>query len=60
MPFLSHLQDDFHYEFTECDTSGGRWRVSVPAANTCEGGKPQPPKRIQGCSELIVVVIVVV
>ncbi|BFZ10557.1 hypothetical protein BsWGS_13596 [Bradybaena similaris] len=24
-----HL-DDFHYEYTECDSKGGRWRVSVP------------------------------
>lgn len=42
--------DDFHYEFTECDTTGGRWRVSVPAADTCEGGNPRPPRRTQGCS----------
>ncbi|BFZ08340.1 hypothetical protein BsWGS_11379 [Bradybaena similaris] len=24
-----HL-DDFHYEYTECDSTGGRWRVPVP------------------------------
>ncbi|GFO06318.1 upf0577 protein kiaa1324-like homolog [Plakobranchus ocellatus] len=23
---------DYHYEYTECDSEGGRWRVSVPKA----------------------------
>lgn len=36
---------DFHYEFTECDSEGGRWRVSVPKPNTCIGGAPNPPER---------------
>lgn len=51
---LLPLQEDFHYEFTECDATGGRWRVSVPtidAMDTCEGGDPKPPRRTQGCSE---------
>ncbi|KAG0717321.1 UPF0577 protein KIAA1324-like [Chionoecetes opilio] len=42
--------EDYHFEFTECDATGGRWRVSVPASDTCEGGKPRAPRRTQGCS----------
>ncbi|XP_042213922.1 endosome/lysosome-associated apoptosis and autophagy regulator family member 2-like isoform X1 [Homarus americanus] len=42
--------EDFHYEFTECDDDGGRWRVSVPSPDTCEGGAPNPPKRTHDCS----------
>nr|XP_053628310.1 endosome/lysosome-associated apoptosis and autophagy regulator family member 2-like [Cherax quadricarinatus] len=42
--------EDFHYEFTECDDEGGRWRVSVPSPDTCEGGAPNPPKRTHDCS----------
>ncbi|KAJ8301946.1 hypothetical protein KUTeg_020933 [Tegillarca granosa] len=36
---------DFHYEYTECDSEGGRWRVSVPKPDTCTGGAPNPPVR---------------
>ncbi|KAK3864258.1 hypothetical protein Pcinc_028364 [Petrolisthes cinctipes] len=41
---------DFHYEFTECDHKGGRWRVSVPEPGVCQGGTPNPPKRTADCS----------
>ncbi|KAB7497174.1 hypothetical protein Anas_02860 [Armadillidium nasatum] len=41
--------DDFHYEFTECDESGGRWRVSVPSGR-CVGSHPEPPTRVTDCS----------
>ncbi|XP_076469611.1 endosome/lysosome-associated apoptosis and autophagy regulator family member 2-like isoform X2 [Babylonia areolata] len=41
---------DFHYEYTECDSEGGRWRVSVPKPNTCIGGAPNPPVRGKDCS----------
>ncbi|XP_033745153.1 UPF0577 protein KIAA1324-like homolog isoform X1 [Pecten maximus] len=40
---------DFHYEYTECDSDGGRWRVSVPEPKKCEGGAPPPPVRGQKC-----------
>lgn len=45
------LQKDFHYEYTQCDSDGGRWRVSVPQPNTCIGGAPNPPVRGKGCGE---------
>ncbi|KAK7102188.1 hypothetical protein V1264_020446 [Littorina saxatilis] len=41
---------DFHYEYTECDSEGGRWRVSVPKPDTCIGGAPNPPVRGKDCS----------
>ena len=47
----SNFQDDFHFEYTECDSDGGRWRVSVPKEGQCEGGNPFPPKRGKDCSE---------
>lgn len=40
---------DFHYEYTACDSDGGRWRVQVPKPNACEGGAPRPPTRGQSC-----------
>ena len=43
------VQKDFHYEYTQCDSDGGRWRVSVPSPNTCIGGAPNPPVRGKGC-----------
>lgn len=43
------LPKDYHYEFTECDEEGGRWRVSVPAPLTCVGGAPNPPTRVNDC-----------
>lgn len=44
-----YLQNDFHYEYTQCDSSGGRWLVSVPAPDTCVGGQPEPPVRGRKC-----------
>ncbi|KAH7948001.1 hypothetical protein HPB52_017604 [Rhipicephalus sanguineus] len=41
---------DFHYEFTECDDQGGRWRVSVPRPQTCVGGAPNAPQRVEDCT----------
>jgi hypothetical protein len=48
----SHIfQSDFHFEYTECDSKGGRWRVQVPKPNTCEGGAPRPPIRGKSCGK---------
>ncbi|CAL4108298.1 unnamed protein product [Meganyctiphanes norvegica] len=43
-------ESDFHYEFTECDETGGRWRVSIPNAGSCTGGSLSSPTRIHDCS----------
>ena len=48
------LQKDFHYEYTECDSDGGRWRVSVPKPNVCVGGAPNPPVRGKDCSKYLI------
>lgn len=43
-------QSDYHFEYTECDVLGSRWRVAVPnKADTCTG-LPDPVKGTQ-CSE---------
>uniref|UniRef100_A0AAQ5XLV6 MRH domain-containing protein n=1 Tax=Amphiprion ocellaris TaxID=80972 RepID=A0AAQ5XLV6_AMPOC len=41
------LQSDYHFEYTECDVLGSRWRVAVPnKADTCTG-LPDPVKGTQ-------------
>ncbi|XP_043246470.1 endosome/lysosome-associated apoptosis and autophagy regulator family member 2-like isoform X2 [Amphibalanus amphitrite] len=43
-------QTGFRYQFTECDESGGRWRVSVPSATACFNSPPPPPTRVSDCT----------
>lgn len=44
------LQSDYHFEYTQCDVLGSRWRVAVPnKAETCTG-LPDPVKGTQ-CSK---------
>ncbi|KAI3356840.1 hypothetical protein L3Q82_003494 [Scortum barcoo] len=47
-------ESDYHFEYTECDVLGSRWRVAVPnKADTCTG-LPDPVKGTQctfSCSE---------
>ena len=46
------FKTDFKYEYTECDGSGGRWRVQVPKTpNLCEGGTPTSAVRGKSCSK---------
>ncbi|XP_037070770.1 endosome/lysosome-associated apoptosis and autophagy regulator family member 2-like [Pollicipes pollicipes] len=49
-PSICNNQTDFHYKFTECDETGGRWRVSVPAAPACVSEPPPPPTRVDDCT----------
>lgn len=43
-------QSDYHFEYTECDILGSRWRVAIPnKADTCTG-LPNPVKGTQ-CSK---------
>ncbi|XP_059150434.1 endosome/lysosome-associated apoptosis and autophagy regulator family member 2-like isoform X2 [Physella acuta] len=46
-----HL-DDYHYEYTECDSEGGRWRVSVPKNpdNCVPGQSPGVAARGKECN----------
>uniref|UniRef100_H3AUB7 Endosome-lysosome associated apoptosis and autophagy regulator family member 2 n=1 Tax=Latimeria chalumnae TaxID=7897 RepID=H3AUB7_LATCH len=37
-------QTDYHFEYTECDSSGSRWRVAVPNADGTCTGLPDPVK----------------
>uniref|UniRef100_A0A672JED9 MRH domain-containing protein n=1 Tax=Salarias fasciatus TaxID=181472 RepID=A0A672JED9_SALFA len=44
--FLS-LQSDYHFEYTQCDVLGSRWRVAIPnKVETCSG-LPDPVKGTQ-------------
>ncbi|XP_019944302.2 endosome/lysosome-associated apoptosis and autophagy regulator 1 [Paralichthys olivaceus] len=47
-------ESDYHFEYTQCDVLGSRWRVAVPnKANTCTG-LPDPVKGTQctfSCSD---------
>ena len=49
------MQNDYHYEYTECDSSGGRWRVAVPVdVDRCDAVKPvSPPVRGQQCGQCL-------
>uniref|UniRef100_A0A493TIB9 Endosome-lysosome associated apoptosis and autophagy regulator family member 2 n=1 Tax=Anas platyrhynchos platyrhynchos TaxID=8840 RepID=A0A493TIB9_ANAPP len=38
------LQTDYHFEYTECDSSGSRWRVAVPNPSVECSGLPDPVK----------------
>uniref|UniRef100_A0A8C0H7G3 Endosome-lysosome associated apoptosis and autophagy regulator family member 2 n=1 Tax=Chelonoidis abingdonii TaxID=106734 RepID=A0A8C0H7G3_CHEAB len=37
-------ETDYHYEYTECDSSGSRWRVAVPNPSAECSGLPDPMK----------------
>ncbi|MBN3306960.1 K1324 protein, partial [Amia calva] len=43
------LQSDYHFEYTECDSLGSRWRVAVPHTPGICTGVPDPIKGTQ-CS----------
>lgn len=46
-------QEDFHYEYTKCDSAGGRWLVSVPNSEDakCTGGPSEAPVRGKRCGQ---------
>ncbi|MEQ2186025.1 hypothetical protein GOODEAATRI_024444 [Goodea atripinnis] len=37
-------QTDYYYEYTECDSTGSRWRVAIPQSPGSCTGLPQPVK----------------
>ena len=37
-----YLQKDYHFEYTECDGSGSRWRVAIPNPAVDCSGLPDP------------------
>ncbi|XP_052536979.1 endosome/lysosome-associated apoptosis and autophagy regulator family member 2 isoform X2 [Tympanuchus pallidicinctus] len=37
-------ETDYHFEYTECDSSGSRWRVAVPNPSAECSGLPDPVK----------------
>lgn len=48
--FVLLSQSDYHFEYTDCDVLGSRWRVAIPnKPDTCTG-LPDPVKGTH-CSE---------
>ncbi|MEQ2292500.1 hypothetical protein AMECASPLE_023709, partial [Ameca splendens] len=37
-------ETDYYYEYTECDSTGSRWRVAIPQSPGSCTGLPQPVK----------------
>uniref|UniRef100_G1L1W8 Endosome-lysosome associated apoptosis and autophagy regulator family member 2 n=1 Tax=Ailuropoda melanoleuca TaxID=9646 RepID=G1L1W8_AILME len=41
-PLPPCLENDYHFEYTECDSSGSRWRVAIPNSAVDCSGLPDP------------------
>uniref|UniRef100_A0A671VMP3 Endosome-lysosome associated apoptosis and autophagy regulator family member 2a n=1 Tax=Sparus aurata TaxID=8175 RepID=A0A671VMP3_SPAAU len=39
---LMHMCADYYYEYTECDSTGSRWRVAIPQSPGACTGLPEP------------------
>ena len=50
----SLFQDDYKFEYTQCDSTSQRWRVSVPKNDVCTPEGERVPIRGTACSKLIV------
>lgn len=44
------LQTDYYYQYTECDSTGSRWRVAIPLSPGSCSALP-PPSRGTDCCE---------
>ncbi|XP_031794491.1 UPF0577 protein KIAA1324-like homolog isoform X2 [Sarcophilus harrisii] len=44
LPLPPCQEKDYHFEYTECDSSGSRWRVAVPNSAVDCSGLPDPVK----------------
>lgn len=51
--FCDCLQKDYHFEYTECDSTGSRWRVAIPNSAVDCSGLPDPV-RGRECSMLCI------
>lgn len=50
---VSPWQTDYYFEYTECDSTGSRWRVAIPQHPGACTGLPAPVRGTE-CSELSV------
>lgn len=46
-------QNDYYYEYTECDSTGSRWRVAIPQTPGACIGLPEPVRGTE-CSKLTI------
>lgn len=47
---LCNWQADYYYEYTECDSTGSRWRVAIPQRPGACTGLPEPVRGTE-CSK---------
>lgn len=47
---VCNWQTDYYYEYTECDSTGSRWRVAIPQIPGACTGLPEPVRGTE-CSE---------
>lgn len=52
---ITVLQTDYYYEYTECDSTGSRWRVAIPQSHGSCIGLPEPVRGTE-CSKYCVCV----
>lgn len=46
------MQKDYYYEYTECDSTGSRWRVAIPQIPGDCVGLPEPVRGTE-CSKCL-------
>ncbi|KAM7367238.1 hypothetical protein PAMP_015154 [Pampus punctatissimus] len=46
------LKTDYYYQYTECDSTGSRWRVAIPL-NPASCSDLPPPSRGTDCCDLL-------
>lgn len=51
---VCNWQMDYYYEYTECDSTGSRWRVAIPQSPGACTGLPEPVRGTE-CSEYMCV-----
>lgn len=57
--FVCLWQTDYYYEYTECDSTGSRWRVAIPHSHGACVGLPEPVRGTE-CSKSEVTVFLCV
>jgi len=48
--FVCNWQTEYYYEYTECDSTGSRWRVAIPQNPGACTGLPEPVRGTE-CSK---------
>lgn len=54
---VCYWQMDYYYEYTECDSTGSRWRVAIPQSPGACTGLPEPVRGTE-CSKYMCVCLI--